>query len=57
MAELYEDVFRSNNSAGNETILKDLLTGVTVLGIPSSVSMRKSVLFLAERWPDFARLE
>lgn len=37
MAELYEGVFRSNNPAGNETILKDFLTGVTVLGIDEEV--------------------
>ena len=37
MAEPYEGVFRSNNPAGNETILKDFLTGVTVLGIDEEV--------------------
>ena len=37
MAELYEGVFRSNNPAGNETILKDFLTGVPVLGIDEEV--------------------
>ena len=37
LAELYEGVFRSNNPAGNETILKDFLTGVTILGIDEEV--------------------
>ena len=37
MAELYEGVFRSTKPAGNETILKDFLTGVTVLGIDEEV--------------------
>ena len=37
LAELYEGVFRSNNPAGNEAILKDFLTDVTVLGIDEEV--------------------
>ncbi len=37
LAELYEGVFRSNNPTGNETTLKDFLTGVTVLGIDEEV--------------------
>ena len=37
LAELYEGVFRSNSPAGNETILKDFLTGVTILGIDEEV--------------------
>ena len=37
MAEFYEGVFRSTKPAGNETILKDFLTGVTVLGIDKEV--------------------
>ena len=37
LAELYEGVFRSNNPAGNEAILKDFLTGVTILGIDEEV--------------------
>ncbi len=37
LAELYEGVFLSNNPAGNETILKDFLTGVTILGIDEEV--------------------
>ncbi len=30
-------MFRSNSPAGNETILKDFLTGVTILGIDEEV--------------------
>ena len=37
LAELYEGVFRSNNPAGNEAILKDFLTDVAVLGIDEEV--------------------
>lgn len=37
LAELYEGVFRSNSPAGNEMILKDFLTGVTILGIDEEV--------------------
>ena len=37
LAELYEGVFRSNNPTGNEAILKDFLTGVTVLAIDEEV--------------------
>ena len=37
LAELYEGVYRSNDPAGNETILKDFLSGVTVLGIDEEV--------------------
>lgn len=37
LAGLYEGVFRSNSPAGNETILKDSPTGVTILGIDEEV--------------------
>lgn len=37
VAELYEGVFRSNNPAGNEQALKDLLSAVTILDITQDI--------------------
>ena len=37
VAELYEGVFRSNNPPRNEELLKDFLSGVTVLGIREEI--------------------
>ena len=37
LAELYEGVFRSNNPTDNESVLKDFLAGVSILGIDEEV--------------------
>jgi len=37
VAELYEGVFRSRDPSGNESMLRDFLSGVTVLGIDAEI--------------------
>ena len=51
LAELYEGVFRSNNAARNETILKDFLTPPRPAGIPiRSTSASPPPLMSATTW-------
>ena len=39
VAELYEGVYRSSDPSGNESRLRDFLSGVTVLGIDEDACM------------------